>query len=169
LASEKNIQMKKEQVDALAAKLKKSVAGVLVDYNGITVADDTKLRRELREAGVEYAVIKNNILRRAATEAGFEAMCEMMTGTSAFAISEEDPVVAAKILKKFSDDTKGKFALKGGFMEGKVLDKAGVEAVAKLPGKTELLTMLCMALNGNIRGLAVALNAVKEKKEQEAA
>ena len=108
------LKQKQEQVAALAEKMKNSAAGVLVDYRGITVADDTKLRRELREAGVEYAI-------------------------------------------------------RAGYMDGKVLDEAGVIAVAKLPGKQELLTMLCMALNGNIRGLAVALDAIREKKEGEAA
>lgn len=169
MANKNIIQAKQEQVDALKARIEKSVAGVLVDYRGITVADDTKLRKELREAGVHYAVIKNNIMRRAAESTGFSALAESMTGTTAFALSEEDPIAAAKILHKFAEDSKGKFTIKAGFMEKEVLDAAGVERVAKLPGKTELLTMLCMALNGNIRGLAVALNAVAEKQSEGAA
>lgn len=170
MANANVLKQKQEQVAALAEKIKNSAAGVVVDYRGITVADDTKLRRELREAGVEYAVIKNNILRRAAEEAGMSELATHMVGTTAFACSKEDPIVAAKILDKYiAAHPTTKFALRAGYMDGKVLDKAGVEAVAKLPGKQELLTMLCMALNGNIRGLAVALNAVKEKKETEAA
>ena len=164
LANEKIIQAKAEQVEALRARIENSVAGVLVDYRGITVADDTRLRKELREAGVHYAVIKNNIMRRAAEAAGMAGLAESMTGTTAFALSEEDPIAAAKILNKFAEDSKGKFTIKAGFMEKEILDAAGVQRVAKLPGKTELLTMLCMALNGNIRGLAVALNAVAEKQ-----
>ena len=105
-------------------------------------------------------------MRRAATDSGFAALAESMTGTTAFALSEEDPIAAAKILHKFAEDSKGKFTIKAGLMEKEVLDAAGVERVAKLPGKTELLTMLCMALNGNIRGLAVALNAVAEKQAE---
>lgn len=163
------LKQKQEQVAALAEKMKNSAAGVLVDYRGITVADDTKLRRELREAGVEYAVIKNNILRRAAEEAGLGELTAHMYGTSAFAYSPEDPIAAAKILNKFTESHKDKFDIRAGYMDGKVLDEAGVIAVAKLPGKQELLTMLCMALNGNIRGLAVALDAIREKKEGEAA
>lgn len=163
------LKEKQELVTALAEKMKNSVAGVVVDYRGITVSDDTKLRRDLREAGVEYAVIKNNILRRAAEEAGLGELAQHMTGTTAFAFSNEDPIGAAKILNKFAEGSKDKFKIRAGYMEGKVLDQAGVVAVAKLPGKQELLTMLCMALNGNIRGLAVALNAIKEKKETEAA
>ena len=164
MANDKILAAKQEQVTALKEKMQNAIAGVVVDYRGITVADDTKLRKELREAGVEYTVIKNNILRRAASEAGLGEMNEVLTGTTAFALSENDPIAAAKILNKFSEASKGKYVLKGGFMEGKVLDAKGVESVAKLPGKTELLTMLCMALNGNIRGLAVALNAVVEKQ-----
>ena len=166
MANKNIIQAKQEQVDALKARIEKSVAGVLVDYRGITVADDTKLRKELREAGVHYAVIKNHLMRRAAEATGFGGLAESMTGTTAFALSEEDPIAAAKILQKFADDSKGTFTIKAGFMEKELLDAAGVERVAKLPGKTELLTMLCMALNGNIRGLAVALNAVAEKSAE---
>lgn len=163
MANAKIIAEKSAQVEALESKLKSSVAGVLVDYRGITVADDTRLRRDLREAGVHYAVMKNNIMRRAAKSAGLEGLIDSMTGTTALALSEEDPIAAAKILQKFADESKGGFTIKGGFMEQDVLDAAGVQRVAKLPGKQELLTMLCMALNGNIRGLAVALNAVAEK------
>ncbi len=168
MASEKILKAKQEQVDELKAKLDKAVAGVLVDYRGITVANDTKLRKELREAGVEYAVIKNNILRRAASECGLEGLTQYMTGTTAFAMSDSDPIAAAKILNKFSEESKGKFVIRAGFMEKEVLDDQGVIGVAKLPGKQELLTMLCMALNGNIRGLAVALNAIVEKSGEAA-
>lgn len=167
MASEKIIKAKEELVAELTTKINESVAGVIVDYKGISVLNDTKLRRELREAGIEYRVIKNNILARAAKEAGYEEMTGVLVGTTAFAISKTDPIAAAKILNKYAEGSKGKYTLKGGFMEGKVLDAKGVENLAKLPGKTELLTMLCMALNGNIRGLAVALNAVAEKQGAE--
>ena len=167
MASEKIILAKQELVTALQAKISGSIAGVVVDYRGISVANDTKLRKELREAGVEYTVVKNNILRRASEGAGFADMTGCMTGTTAFAVSKEDPIVAAKILHKYAEASKGKFIIKGGFMEGEVLDATGVENIAKLPGKTELLTMLCMALNGNIKGLAVALNAIVEKSGEE--
>lgn len=168
MASEKIIAVKQQQVTELKEKMQKAVAGVVVDYRGISVANDTKLRKELREAGVEYNVIKNNIVRRAAEEAGLGEMSQFLTGTTAFALSDNDPIVAAKILNKYAEGSKGKYTLKGGFMEGKVMDAQGVEHIAKLPGKTELLTMLCMALNGNIRGLAVALNAVVEKQSETA-
>ncbi len=168
MANQNIINSKQEQVNVLSEKLKGAVAGVIVDYRGITVENDTKLRRQLREAGVEYSVVKNNILRRAAKDAGYEEMTAVMTGTTAFAYSNSDPIAAAKILNKYAEESKGAFTIKGGFMEGKVMDVAEVEAIAKLPGKQELLTMLCMALNGNIRGLAVALNAVVEKNGETA-
>lgn len=170
MASDKIIKVKEELVAELTTKINDSVAGVIVDYKGISVLNDTKLRKELREAGIEYRVIKNNILARAAKEAGYEEMTGVLVGTTAFAISKTDPIAAAKILNKYAEGSKGKYTIKGGFMDGKVLDAKGVESLAKLPGKTELLTMLCMALNGNIRGLAVALNAVAEKQgEQQSA
>lgn len=166
MASEKIIAAKQQLVDELSTKMSKAVAGVIVDYKGITVADDTKLRKELREAGVEYSVVKNNLLRRAAEKAGLGEMTEVMVGTTAFAFSDSDPIVTAKILNKYAESSKGKYTIKGGFMDGKVMDARGIESIAKLPGKTELLTMLCMVLNGNIRGLAVALNAVVEKQNE---
>ena len=167
MASEKILKAKQEQVSALKDKMTNSISGVVVDYRGITVADDTRLRKELREAGVEYRVIKNNILRRAAQEAGLADLTAYTTGTTAFAVSAEDPIAPAKILNRFAEASRGAYSIKGGFMEGKVMTGEEVQALAKLPGKTELLTMLCMALNGNIRGLAVALNAVAEKNGEE--
>ena len=167
MASEKILKVKQEQVSALKEKMAGSIAGVVVDYRGITVADDTRLRKELREAGVEYRVIKNNILRRAAEEAGLSDLTTYAVGTTAFAVSPEDPIAPAKILNKFAEASKGAYSIKGGFMEGKVMSAEEVQALAKLPGRPELLTMLCMALNGNIRGLAVALNAIAEKNGEE--
>ncbi|MEG1942488.1 MAG: 50S ribosomal protein L10 [Angelakisella sp.] len=164
MASEKIIEAKGKQVAELKEKISGAVAGVIVDYKGISVLNDTKLRKELREAGVEYAVIKNNIISRAAIDAGYAEMTGVLVGTTAFALSKEDPMAAAKILNKYAEGSKGQYTIKGGFMEGEVLDAAGVARLAKLPGRNELLSMLCSALQGNIRGLAVALNAVVEKQ-----
>ena len=154
MPNEKTIQAKKEIVDQLKAKLDSAVTCVVVDYKGISVEDDTKLRKQLREAGVDYFVAKNTMLRLAAT---------------AVAISDTDPVSAAKILNDYAEDAKANFSLKAGMVEGKIFDKAGIEAIAKLPSKDQLLAQLCSVLNGNIRGLAVALNAIAEKGEQEIA
>lgn len=168
MASEKILQEKQAYVAQLKEKISGSVAGVLVDYKGINVADDTKLRKELREANVEYKVIKNTMLRLALDGTGYESLTEHLSNTTALAVSAEDPISAAKILNKYAEASKGKFSLKAGFMEGNVLDEAGVKQIASLPGKEELLCMLCSALNGNIRGLAVALNAIAEKGEDSA-
>ena len=163
MPSEKILSQKQAYVKELEEKLKNSVAGVVVDYKGISVADDTKLRRELREAGVEYAVVKNTMLRFAIAGLGYTEMEKVLEGSTAVAISKEDPIATAKILGKYAEASKGKFSIKAGYMDGKEMDVAGVEELAKLPGKQELLSMLCSALQGNIRGLAVALNAIAEK------
>lgn len=163
MPSEKVLQNKQAIVEELKGKLQKAVAGVLVDYKGITVADDTKLRRELREAGVDYFVVKNTMLRFATKEVGLEELGGVLEGTTALALSDEDAVVAAKILNKYAEGSKGAFSIKAGFAEGKILDVAGVEYLAKLPNREQLLTQLLSVLNGNIRGLAVALNAIAEK------
>jgi len=163
LPSEKILESKKQVVADLAEKLKGSVAGVLVDYKGITVADDTKLRKELRDAGVDYAVVKNTLLRLAADNVGLGGLDPVLEGTTALAVSTEDPVAPARILNKYAEASKGKFAIKAGFMEGKVLDEAGVKVLATLPSREQLLVQLLSVLNGNIRGLAVALNAIAEK------
>jgi len=157
------LNQKKEVVETLKEKLSSSVAGVVVDYKGITVEDDTKLRRELREAGVEYSVVKNTLLRFAAKEVGYGELENVLEGTTALAVSKEDPVAAARILTKFADASKGKFVVKAGFVDGGVIDAAKVNELGKLPSKEQLLSMLCSALQGNIRGLAVALNAIAEK------
>ena len=168
MPSEKILKEKQAYVAQLKEKIDGSVAGVLVDYKGINVADDTALRKELREAGVEYKVVKNTMLRLALQGTPYEGLSSALSNTTAFAVSKEDPIAAAKILNKFAEASKGQFSLKAGYMEGNVLDEAGVKAVATLPGRTELLCMLLSALNGNIRGLAVALNAIAEKQTEAA-
>ena len=179
MPSEKILQQKQEAVAALTEKLKNAAAGVLVDYKGINVADDTKLRKELREAGVEYAVVKNTLLRFAAKEVGYDALDSVLEGTTALALSDGDQVVAAKILTKYAEDSKGKFVVKAGFVDGNVLDAAGVKELANLPPKEVLvakalgglnapITGFVTVLNGTMKGLVVALNAIAEKKGAEA-
>ena len=166
MASEKVIAQKQEIVANLKEKLTGSVAGVLVDYKGINVAEDTKLRKELREAGVDYTVVKNTLLKFAIDEVGFGALDAHLSGTTALAVSKEDPVIAAKILAKYAEDSKGQFSIKAGFLDGEVIDSDKVIAVGKLPSKEQLLVQLLSVLNGNIRGLAVALNAIVEKENE---
>ena len=164
MASEKVLQEKQAFVAELTEKLNGATTGVIVSYSGITVEQDTKLRRELREAGVEYAVVKNTMLRRAAEAANLNGLDDVLKGSTALAISD-DYTAAAKILCKYADDSKT-FEVKAGFMDGEVIDAAKVNELAKLPSKEGLLSMLLSVLNGPIRGLAVALNAIAEKGEE---
>ncbi len=163
MANEKILLEKQAYVEELAGKLSGAAAGVLVEYKGISVSDDTILRRKLREAGVEYTVVKNTMLRRAAEKAGLEGLYDVLTGTTALAISAEDPTVAAKILCEQAKADEN-FKVKAGFLDGDVIDIARVNELAKLPGKEGLVSMLLSVLNGPIRGLAVALNAIAEKQ-----
>ena len=163
MPSEKILLQKQQLVAELKEKIEGSMAGVLVSYKGINVEDDTALRRELREAGVDYAVVKNTMLRLAVAGTPYEELVGEMKGSTALAVSKDDPISAAKILSKYADKAQNGFAVKAGFLEGKTLDLAGVSEIAKLPSREERLSMLCSALEGNIRGLAVALNAIVEK------
>ena len=167
MPSELTLNKKKEYVSQLREKVENSVAGVVVSYQGISVADDTSLRKELREAGIDYKVVKNTMLRFAVEGTAFADLSNVLEGSTALAVSNEDPIAAAKILAKYADKIES-FELKAGYLDGKVLDAAGISEIAKLPGKQELLSMLCSALSGNIRGLAVAINAIAEKQGDEA-
>ncbi|MDR1158629.1 MAG: 50S ribosomal protein L10 [Oscillospiraceae bacterium] len=171
----KVLEEKKAALAALAEQMKSASAGVLVDYKGINVADDTKLRRELRAAGVEYAVVKNTLLRFAIGEVGFDALAPVLSGPTALAMSAADPVAPAKILNEYARKSNGKFQIKAGFVEGRVITPAEVGTLADLPPREVLLARLLgglnapisglvNVLNGNIRGLVVALAAIAEQK-----
>jgi large subunit ribosomal protein L10 len=140
------------------------------NYKGITVEEDTKLRKELREAGVHYEVIKNTMLKIAIKGTEIEGLSEFLSGSTAVAVAgNEDPLAAARILNKFCEASKGKYEIKGGYLDGEVLDVAGVQKIANLPNREGLLSMLLSALQGNLSGLARVINAIKEQKEGEAA
>ena len=161
MASAKVLQEKQEFVAALTEKLNGATTGVIVNYSGITVAEDTALRRQLREAGVEYTVVKNTLLKRAAEAANLNGLDDSLHGTTALALCD-DYTAAAKVLSKYAETSKT-FEIKAGFMDGEVIDASKVDELAKLPSKEGLLSMLLSVLNGPIRGLAVALNAIVEK------
>ncbi len=163
-------------VAALTEKLKNASSGVLVDYKGITVAEDTALRAELRKNGIEYSVVKNTLTLFAAKNVGFDSLSSVLNGTTALAISMDDPVAPARVISKFCEKMQGKkFIMKAGFVDGRVISVDEVKALASLPAKEVLqaqvlgtmiapITGLANVLNANIRGLAVALNAIAEKK-----
>ena len=174
MPSEKVLEQKKQQVAELAEAFKSANVGVLVNYKGITVEEDTKLRKQLREAGCQYKVIKNTLLHRAFEQAEIEGMDEYLTGTTAVAYSDTGYTEAPKIL---SDYAKGHedFQIKSGFIDGAAVDAAGINELAKLPSKEVLIAQVlggfnapiqgfANVLNGTLRGLVIALNAIAEKQ-----
>lgn len=166
LASAIVLESKKQAVAALAEELKGSCAGVLVEYSGVTVADDTALRAELRKDEVNYKVVKNSILKRAAAEAGLDGLDDVLNGTTALALSVEDPVAPARILKKFADTHKD-FNIKAGFMDGAVVDLETINNLATLPPKDILLATVCNAFNAPIAAFARVIQAVVDKSGEE--
>ena len=172
----KVLEEKKQMVADLVSKFKNSAAGVLVDYQGINVEQDTKMRTELREAGVDYFVFKNTLARLAVKECGFDGLLPVLEKMTAIAISEKDPVAPAKILSSYADKIKT-FNIKAGFVEGGVIDAQRVEQLATLPSKEELVARvlgslqspiygLVNVLNGNLRGLACVLQAIHDQKAE---
>ncbi|MDR0297342.1 MAG: 50S ribosomal protein L10 [Streptococcaceae bacterium] len=160
------IDAKQAKVDVVADKFKEAVSVVVVDSRGLTVAQDTQLRKNLREAGVELKVIKNTILRRAVEKAGLEQLTENFTGPSAVAFSTEDAVAPAKVIAEFAKTAKN-LEIKAGVIEGKVSSADEIKAIAALPSREGLLSMLLSVLQAPVRNVAYALNAVIEKKESE--
>lgn len=164
MPSAKILEQKKTYVGQLREQLTNAPAGVIVDYIGITVEQDTALRRELREAGVDYRVVKNTMMHLAVQDTDYAALDEVLTGSTALALAnEEDALAPARILCKYAEKSKGKFSVKIGYIDGKVIPAEEVQALSTLPGREGLLAMLLSALTGNLRGLAVGLNAVAEK------
>jgi large subunit ribosomal protein L10 len=167
MPSEKILEAKKAKVEQLTETLKGAVAGVLVDYKGITVEEDTKLRKELREAGVNYFVEKNSLLRFAFNNIGMDGFNDVLNGTTAIALSTDDQTAPARILGKFADANENKFNLKAGFIEGTIYDEAGVKALSKIPSKDVLLAQLVGSLQGPMQKLAATVQAVADKKSAE--
>ena len=164
------LEAKKAKVEKLTEVIKNSVSGVLVDYKGITVEEDTKLRKELREANVNYFVEKNTMLLRAFKECGIEGFEEALNGTTALAVSNDDQTAPARILGKFVEDTKNeKFKLKAGYIGSEIYDEAGVNALSKIPSRDTLLAMLVGSLQGPMQKLAATLQALVEKEGGDAA
>ncbi|NLB98380.1 50S ribosomal protein L10 [Jeotgalibaca porci] len=160
--SEAAIAKKQELVAIATGKLQESASVVVVDYLGLTVAEVTELRKQLREAGVEMQVLKNSVISRAAIAAGLEGMDAIFKGPTAVAFSSEDVVAPAKIIAEFAK-TAAKLEIKGGVIEGKVSTKEEIEALAKLPNREGMLSMLLSVLQAPMRNFALAVKAVSEK------
>ena len=148
-----------------AEKFESAASVVIVDYRGLTVEEVTNLRKQLRDAGVEMKVIKNSILSRAAKKVGLDGLDEVFTGPTAVAFSNDDVVAPAKIIDEFAKDAKA-LEIKGGVIEGKVSSVEQITALAKLPNREGLLSMLLSVLQAPVRNVAYAVKAVAEKNEE---
>lgn len=174
MPNDKVLEQKKAMVEEIAQKLDQATAGVFVDYRGLTVEQDTKLRNELREAGVEYKVVKNSLVKFAAEKQGLNDLDPFLNGPTSMALSYADPVAPAKVLSKFAKENEV-FEIKTGFVDGKVIGLDEIKALADLPSKEVLVAKalgglnapisgFVNVLNANLRGLAIVLNAIAEQK-----
>ena len=162
MPSKSILEQKQAVVADLAEKLKNSPAGVVVNYQGITVEDDTKMRKALREAGVNYTVLKNSLTGRACDEVGLSDMKQYLTGMTAIAIGTDDAVAPAKVLKEYAEKIES-FNILAGYLDGKVVDVDTVKQLADIPSKEVLIAKLLGSIKSPIYGFAYALQAVIDK------
>lgn len=167
MPSEKVLEAKKQQIAELKERLEGAVAGVLVNYSGISVADDTKLRKELRENGVKYSVVKNTLLNIALEGTPLSGLSEVLNGTTAIATSADDYTSAARILSKYAE-TSETFSVKSGFLDGEIIGLDKIEALAKLPSREVLLATVCNVFNAPIASFARAVQAIVDKNGEAA-
>ena len=161
MPSAKILESKKVIVENLTAKVKEAQAGVLVNYAGISVEEDTKMRAALRAAGVEYKVYKNSVIGRACSEAGYD-FSDKLDGMTAIAVSATDPVAPAKILKEYADKVET-FEIKGGFIDGDVVGVDTVNAIASIPSKETMICKIMGSVKSPLYNLAYALQAIIDK------
>ena len=161
------LEQKQAVVADLAEKLKNSPAGVVVNYQGITVEDDTAMRKALREAGVKYMVVKNSLTGRACEEVGLGDMKQYLSGMTAIAIGSEDPVAPAKVIKKYAEKIES-FQILAGYLDGAVVDGATVNALADIPSKEVLIAKFLGSIKSPLYGFAYALQAVIDKNGEAA-
>lgn len=167
MANAQILEQKKQIVSELSDKMKNSVAGVIVDYKGITVEDDTKLRADLRKAGVEYAVVKNTLTAKACDAIGYGELKKVLEGMTAMAVSEKDPIAPAKILCEYASKHEN-FVIKAGFVEGEILDTKGVNELAKTPSFETLIGKMLGSLQSSLYSLAFVLQAIVDKNGEAA-
>lgn len=157
------IEQKKQLVSNIADKLKNSKATILTDYRGLSVAEVTELRKQLREAGVEYKVLKNSMTRRATEQAGYTDLDQHLVGPTAIAFSEDDVIAPAKVLHGFSKDHEA-LEIKGGLLEGTYLPVDKIKELAELPSYEGLVSMLLSVLQAPMRNMAFAIQAVADQQ-----
>ena len=160
----KVLSEKQAIVAALTEQLKGASSGVLVDYKGITVAEDTALRVELRQNEVQYGVVKNTLARFALNNVGLEGLDEVLNGTTSLATSSGDPIAPMRVVNKYAKQLgEGRFTIKGGFMDGKILSLEEIMALAELPSKDVLQAQALGMMLAPITSLAIVLKAIAEK------
>ena len=160
------LEQKKQVVADLAEQIKASAAGVVVNYQGITVDSDTALRKALREAGVKYVVMKNTLTGRACDMCGYSDMKQYLNGMTAIAISSpEDPIAPAKILKEYAEKIES-FKIVAGYCDGEVLDAQGVNTLAEIPSKEILLAKFLGSIKSPIYNFAYAIQAIVDKQNE---
>lgn len=164
----KVMDKKKQVVSEIATKFRESQSTVLVDYRGLDVAEVTELRKQLREAGVEYKVYKNSMSRRAAAEVELSELDEILVGPTAIAFSQDDVVAPAKIINNFAKDHQN-LEIKGGVIEGNIATLDQIKELADLPNYEGLLSMLLSVLQAPVRNFAYAAKAIAEQKEEQEA
>ena len=160
----KVLSEKQAIVEALAQRIQNAGAGILVDYKGITVAEDTALRTELRKEGVEYTVVKNTLTRKALDKLGMNELDSVLNGTTSLATAENDPIAPFRIVSDYSKKLGERFNIKAAFMEGKVLSEAEIAEMAELPSKDALYAKVLGTMIAPITGLAVCLGQILEQK-----
>lgn len=160
----KVLSEKQAVVEALSKRMQSCSAGVLVDYKGINVEEDTALRRELRKNGVEYSVVKNTLMRFAVDKAGFKELDPVLQGTTSLATTEGDPIAPVRILSEYAKKLGNRFEIKAGFMEGRILSMDELSSIAALPGKDALYAKVLGTMLAPITSLAVCLGQILEQK-----
>lgn len=160
------IEQKQQHVEVISEQLKNSLSTVLVDYRGLKVSEVTELRKQLRDAGIEFKVYKNTMVRRAADSQGLSELNEFLVGPSAIAFSNEDVIMPAKIIHEFSKKHEA-LEIKAGVIEGSFVPAEDVRSIASLPSRDGLLSMLLSVLQAPVRNFAYAVKAIGEEKEQE--
>jgi large subunit ribosomal protein L10 len=160
----KVLSQKQAIVEELAARIQSASAGILVDYKGITVEEDTALRAELRKDNVNYTVVKNTLTRKALEKIGMTGLDEVLNGTTSMATADEDPIAPFRIIADYSKKLGERFNVKAAFMEGKILSDAEIEEMSALPSKDALYSKVLGTMIAPITGLAVCLGQILEQK-----
>lgn len=168
LAGKASLEKKQAYVKEISEKIKNADAGIIISYKGINSKEVTQMRKELREADVDYFVIKNTMLKLAAEEAGFDFSNELV-GTTAIALCKDEPIAVSKILTNYAKKLEGttEFRIKTGFLNNEIIEVEKIKEIGSLPSREQLLSQLLNVMISPISGLAICINAIAENKANE--